>query len=137
MANKTFKDFRFKIDNAGGTLTDITAYVNSDELAGDLNLMEDTAEADEERSFLPGVAGATISINGFVNSTTEGIFGPLVGNRTTTSKTVEYQHYTGAYHNGEIYPTNVRTSGGSDALRMFSADLTFDGLVNRTSVALA
>lgn len=136
MANKTFKDFRFKIDNAAGSLTDITAYVNSDELAGDLNLLEDTAESDEERTYLPGVAGATVTVSGFVNSTTEGIYGPLIGNRSSITKTVEYQHYTARYHNGEVLVNNARFSGGSDALRVFSADHTFTGLVNRTSVAL-
>lgn len=136
MANKTFKDFAFSVDNSGGTLTDITAYINSDELAGDLSLLEDTSEADDERSYLPGVAGATVTVSGFVNSTTEGIYGPLVGNRNTTTKTVQFQHFSGQYHNGETYVNNVRFSGGSDAMRVFSADHTFDGLVNRTSVAL-
>lgn len=144
MANKTDLDMRVKIDNASGTLTDITAYLTSAAIRGALDVIEDTALSDEERSYLPGKAGATIPLAGMINTTTNGIFSPLVGNRTSVTKTIEYRAYAtnstgdaGAFYNGEVYLTSVELSGSLNSLVTFSCDATFDGAVNVTSAALA
>ena len=134
MANHPSKDLTFKIDNAAGSLTAITGFLNQASIASVMSLLEDTAIGDDEREFIPDVASATIPINGFVNTTTDGIFGPLVGNRTSVTKTVEY--YNGeSYYTGEVLPTDVQFSGGVGNLITFSANFTFDGAVTRTSVA--
>jgi len=125
---------KFGIDSAAGAMTEITSYVNQGDLAGSLSLLEDTAAGDGERTFVPELAGATTTINGFVNSTTDGIFGPLIGNDTSVSKT--YYYYNGIrYYTGEVYPSNVQYSGNVDTLQTWSVNLTFDGAVTRTSVA--
>ena len=43
----------------------------------------------------------------------------------------------GKYINGEIWPANVQTSGNADALQLWSADGTFEGSANHTSVGLS
>ena len=143
MANKIYKDMRIKVDNASGTLTDITAYLSSASIRAVQDLIEDTAMTDEERSYLPGIAGATVPLAGMVNTTTDGIFGPLIGNRTSISKTFEYRAYStnstgsvGRFYNGEVFVTSVEYSGSTNNLETFSADATFDGAVNRTSTQL-
>jgi hypothetical protein len=136
MANKTYKDVTFKIDNASASITALTAYVNQASLQRAINLLEDTALSDANRSVLTGLAGTTISINGFVNSTTDGIFGPIIATATSVTKTVEYGAYTGRYYNGEVLLSNIQYSGSVDNLQTFSVDMTFDGAVNRTTVAL-
>jgi len=125
----------FAIDNAAGTLTTITCSVNQASLQGILNLLEDTALCDTANSYVPDLAGATISLNGWINSTTDGIFGPLVGARTSLTKTVEFYNAQ-SYYNGEVYPSDVTFSGAAKSLQTFSANLTFDGAVTRTSVTL-
>jgi len=109
---------------------------------GAMDIIEDTALSDEERSYLPGKAGATIPLAGMVNSTTDAIFGPLIGNRTSVTKSIEYQAYTtstnstgnvGQHYLGEIYITNVEYSGSVNSLQTFSADGTFDGAVTRSA----
>jgi len=143
MANKTDLDMRLKIDNAAASLTDITAYVTSAALRGALDIIEDTAISNEERSYLPGKAGATIPLSGMVNSTTDGIFGPLIGNRTSITKTIELRAYStnstgnvGRFYNGEVYITSIEYSGSVNSLETFSVDATFDGAINRTSAQL-
>ena len=143
MANKTDLDIRVKIDNAATSLVDITAYVTTSSIRGALDIIEDTAINNEERSYLAGKAGATIPISGMVNSTTDAIFGPLIGNRTSITKTVVYRAYStnstgsvGSFYNGEIYITSVEYSGSVNSLQTFSAEGTFDGLVNKTSAQL-
>ena len=137
MANTTSRDQDFKIDNASATLTSIKAYLNQIDLDRTLELIEDTAMSDTNRSYLHGLAGTKVSINGMVNTTTDGIFGPLVNAATSVTKTVEWKSYTGRYYNGEVLLTSVKYSGKTNSLQTFSADMTFDGAVNRTSVGLA
>lgn len=142
MANKTDLDLRVLLDGAGGTLVNITGYLTSASIRGAMDVIEDTALSDTERSYLPGKAGATIPIAGMVNSTTDAIFGPLVGNRTSVSKTIEYQAYatgsnstgaTGVFYTGEVYLTSVEYSGSVNSLVTFSCDATFDGAVTRST----
>jgi hypothetical protein len=143
MANKTDLDARIKIDNAATTLTDITSYLTSASVRGALDIIEDTALNNEERSYVAGKAGATIPLAGMVNSTTDGILGPLIGNRTSITKTVEFRAYStnstgnaGQFFNGEVFLTNIEYSGSLNSLQTFSADCTFDGAINVTSAAL-
>lgn len=137
MANTTFRDQDFKIDNAAASLVSIKAYVNQVDLQRTLDLIEDTAMSDTNRSYLHGLAGTTWTINGMVNSTTDGIFGPLVNAATSVTKTVEWKAFTSRYYNGECLITGVQYSGSTNSLQTFSVSGTFDGAVNRTSVGLA
>ena len=141
MANKTFKDTRFRIDTTT-LLTDITSYINQVSIARAMALIEDTGLNEQNKSVLQGLAGTTISVNGHINTTTEAIFGPLVQAATSVTKTVEYQTYktstnstgtAGMFYFGEVLLSNVQVSGAVGSLQTFSADMTFDGAVTRTS----
>ena len=132
MANRSWKGITVKLDNSAGSITDITSSVNKADLAGEMELLEDTNLSAEERTYQPGLAGATVKINGFSNSTTDGIFAPLVGNRTTVTKTFKY--YNGSkWWQGEVYANGVTTSGEPGQLQTWSADLTFSGAVSNTT----
>lgn len=131
-AFKNYNVLIFKLDNQTAAVTDITAYCNNQSIAGSMNLIEGTVMNTKERPQYPGTSGATFSINGFINSTTEAIFAPLVGNRTSLTKTFGF--YNGyKYLTGECYPTNVQFSGQPDNLPTWSADFTVDGAITRTA----
>jgi spermidine/putrescine-binding protein len=144
MANKTFKDMRLRMDTTAlstGKLTDITAYVNQANLQRTLNLLEDTALSDTNKSILAGLGGTTVSMNGHVNTTTDAIFGPLIAAVTSVTKTVEYRTWktnstgsVGIFYYGEVLLANIQYSGSAGSLQTFSADATFDGAVTRTSL---
>lgn len=136
MANLIFKNETIKIDNTAGTLTDITSYCTSFTLNGSQDLIEDSAMGDEEKSFLFGQAGATVQLGFIVNSTTDGIFGPLIGNRTTATKTFQHGATTNIVHRGEVLNTSVEYSGSTNSLQTGSFSGTFDGVMIKTSVAL-
>lgn len=136
MANTTYRDMDFKLDNASASLTSYKAYLNQVDLQRTLGLIEDTAMGDTNQSFLYGLSGTTFSLSGMVNSTTDAVFGPLINAATSITKTFEYKAYTGRYYNGEVLLTNVQYSGSTNSLQTFSASATIDGAVNRTSVAL-
>jgi len=134
MANKTHRDMALHIDNASAALTNISAYVNQQALQRAVNLLEDTGMGLEESTFLPGLGGTKIPINGFVNTTTDAIFGPLISDNTSLTKTVAFQAYSGRFYKGETWVGSVEYSGTADSLETFSAELTFTGAVTRTSI---
>lgn len=141
MANPTGKDVAVKIDGNDTSLTDITPHLNAASLSAAQSLLEDSALGDEERTYVPGLAGATVSLNGFWNSTVEGLLGSLVGNRTSVSGTVQYQAYVinstaERVYRGEANFSNLQVSGAPDTLETFSADATFTGAVTRTTLGL-
>ena len=122
----------FHIDNAAGALTEISDYVNSESIrtAFDVFRVEGLNSDDPERQH--GMADVSIPVNGWVNTTTEGIFGPLIGNRTSISKTVFY--YNGVkFYTGEFVPTDVEFSGDPTSLQTWSCTLAQSGAITRTS----
>lgn len=142
MANRTDLDVRVCIDNSTGNLADITSYLTSAAIRGVQDLIEDTSLNDDERSYLPGKAGATIPLAGMVNTTTKVIFSPRIGDRTSVTKTIEYAPYTtgsnstgatGVFYRGEVHLTNIEYSGSVNSLETFSCDATFDGAVTRAT----
>jgi hypothetical protein len=135
MANLMSKSLKFKLDNATAALTDISAYVNTASLQGVQDALEDTGFGLEERTYGYGLASATIPINGFINSTTEAIVGPLIGNRTSVLKT--FQFYDGSkYKFGEALVTAPQISGNVGQLQTFSLSLQLTGAITRTSTSV-
>lgn len=134
MANKTHRDMALHLDNASATLTNISVYVNQQALQRAVNLLEDTGMGLEEATFIPGLGGTKIPINGYVNTTTDAIFGPLISDNTSLSKTVAFQAYASRFYKGEVWVGSVEYSGSKDSLETFSAELTFTGTVTRTSI---
>lgn len=136
MPNKAWKDMGFRIDNAANALTDISAYVNNQSLQSAITDLMTTGMGATANTRMNGLPNISIPINGFVNTTTHGIFAPLV-NGTTKAKRTEFKAYTGAYFNGSVLPTNVQFSGQPDTLELFSATLVVTGALNSTSVVLS
>lgn len=136
MANKIYKDMVIKMDSSTGVLKDITSYLSSASIRSVQDTIEDTGMGDEERSYLFGLAGASAPLAGMINTTTDDIFGPLIGNRTTATKTLQYTAYSGRVYRGEVLVTSVEYSGSTNSLETFSSEATFDGAITRTSVAL-
>lgn len=136
MAHKTYKDAVIKIDGASATIVDITGSCNSNSITGALSLIEDSGFGDSDRSYLPGLHGKTVQLNGFINSTTAALWEPLVSDRTSITKTLGI--FDGVkYIVGEVYPTDVTISGNVGELQVWSAALTFEAGASATSVAPA
>ena len=134
MANKWGNDAKLIIDNAAGSTANISAYVNQAGINGATDILDQTGFGNTNPDIMHGIAQATIPVNGFVNSTTDGIFGPLIGVRTSTTKTTSF--YNGLkYYTGEFLPSDVSYSGDPRSLLTFSCNMSVDGAITRTSVA--
>lgn len=139
MTNLHYKNETIKLDNAAGTLTDITAYLTSESIAGVQELMDQTTMSLEERTNLSGLAGGSASLAGVVNSTVNGILAPLIGNRTTATKTLQRASAASGASSvlrGEFWITDVEYSGSVNSIQTFSANATLDGVMISTSIAL-
>lgn len=142
MTNLIYKNEKIKWDNSTGTATDITAWVTSETLSGSQDTIEDSGMTDEEKSYLAGMAGATLSLSGIVNSTTNGLFAPYIGNRTSVARTYQRaanmtNSTTGLILRGEFLVTGVEYSGSNNSLQTFSLSAIADGVMTKTSIFAA
>jgi len=87
------KDAVFSLDDSGGTLRDVTIYLNQvTGLPGARALSEVTAFTDQGTKSIPGLANITFSIAGHFDATaTTGIFTVLNSLRTATA-TATFQY---------------------------------------------
>lgn len=127
-----------RLDNAAGTITDISKSINSVSIEGGNATVVDTGIGATRHHEIPDIDPIqTITLNGFINTTTEAIIGPLVKG-TSVLKTVEVKQLTTQYISGEGLVGSVSRSIPI-GLQTFSLELrTGDstGFI-RTSVASA
>ncbi len=124
----------FHVDNAAGTLTNISNYVNSLEAEGGTQLLDDTGLSDTIENFVGGIAtGIRIRVNGFINSTTYAIFFPLQA-QTSVTKTIQIKSFTAKYRYGEAWPTEVKLSAPIKTQQMWSCTFVAENGLTATSV---
>ena len=127
------KDSVFKLDNAGGALTDISAFVNSVDFPETADVAETTTLGDSSKSYIVGLKDATISLAGLYDSTLDAILGAVVGQSATLS--YEYSpEGTGSgkiKYTGECILTSYSQSSPVGDVVGFSADLQVSGDVTR------
>ena len=136
MGNRTWKDNGFKIDGTTGAIVDITSYINSASIQSAITILESTGLGATSRTKQNGLPNISLPINGWLNSTTEPIFGKIISG-TSVSKTFSFQEHSSRHFTGECFPSDIQFSGTPDDLQTFSATLEVTGAVTRTSVAAA
>lgn len=138
MAHYTSKVMGFALDSSTGVLTDISGSVNSQAINSAITILDDTGMGDTHHTTLAGLVSAeSIPLNGFLNSTVEGIIGPLLVGGTSITKTVEFKAGGSKYYTGEMYPQDVSVSGSVDTVETWSMTLVAENGLTRTSVGVA
>jgi len=127
------KDSVFKLDDSGGTLTDISSYVNNVDFPETADVAETTTLGDGSKTYIVGLKDATLSISGLWDSTADGILGAVVGQSATLS--FEYSpEGTGSgaiKYTGEAILTSYSVSSPVGDVVGYSADLQVSGDVTR------
>lgn len=91
----------FKVDNASGSITDISGSVNSVSLDGGNASVQDTGLGDTRHTEINDIKPImTISVNGMLNTTTRAIFAPIAKG-TSVAKSVEVKLLSGQFLSGE------------------------------------
>jgi len=136
MTVQSYKAIVLKIDNASGSLTDMTCSFSNATLQFTQGAADITSLCDDQAKAITTVTNASLTLAGFVNSTTDAAFGPLLEVSTSITKT--WSFYDGVkYYTGEAWVTDIQFGGQAGQAQTFSATLTVDGAINQTSVAPA
>ena len=123
----------FKLDNASGSLTDISAFVNNVDFPETADVAETSVLGASNKTYIVGLKDATISLSGLFDATADAIFGAVVGQTATLS--FEYSPEGTASgkikYTGECILTNYAMSSPVGDVVAYSADLQVSGAVTR------
>jgi hypothetical protein len=123
----------FKLDNASGSLTDISAFVNNVDFPETADVAETSVLGASNKTYIVGLKDATISLSGLFDATADAIFGAVVGQTATLS--FEYSPEGTASgkikYSGECILTNYAMSSPVGDVVAYSADLQVSGAVTR------
>ena len=127
------KDSVFKIDNSGGSLTDISAYVNSVDMPQTVDVAETTVLGKDNKTYIVGLKDATISLAGLWDSTIDGIFGAVLGQSATLSFEYSPEGTTSGNvkYTGEAILTSYSKNSPVGDVVSYSADLQVSDAVTR------
>ena len=127
------KDSVFKLDNAAGSLTDISSFVNNVDFPETADVSETTTLGADNKTYIAGLKDATISLAGLWDATADAIFGAVVGQSATLS--YEYSPEGTASgkikYTGEAILTSYAISSPVGEAVGYSADLQVSGAVTR------
>tara|TARA_R100001015_G_C4602982_1_gene157962 strand:- start:507 stop:917 length:411 start_codon:yes stop_codon:yes gene_type:complete len=127
------KDSVFKLDNASGSLTDISSFVNNVDFPETADVSETTTLGADNKTYIAGLKDATISLAGLWDATADAIFGAVVGQSATLS--YEYSPEGTASgkikYTGEAILTSYAISSPVGEAVGYSADLQVSGAVTR------
>ena len=127
------KNSVFKLDNASGSLTDISAFVNNVDFPETADVAESSVLGASNKTYLVGLRDASISISGLFDATVDAILGDVVGQTATLS--YEYSPEGTASgkvkYTGEAILTNYALSSPVGDVVAYSADLQCSGAVTR------
>lgn len=127
------KDSVFKLDNSGGSLTDISTYVNNVDFPETADVSETTTLGADNKTYIAGLKDATISLSGLWDSTADAIFGAVVGQSATLSFEYSPEGTTGGNikYTGEAILTSYAISSPVGDAVGYSADLQVSGAITR------
>ena len=127
------KDSVFKLDNSGGSLTDISAFVNNVDFPETADVAETSVLGASAKTYIVGLTDSTIGLTGFFDATADAIFGAVIGQSATLS--FEYSPEGTASgkikYSGECILTNYALSSPVGDVVAYSGDLQVSGAVTR------
>jgi len=129
------KDSVFKLDNSGGSLTDISTYVNSVDFPQTADVAETTTLGDGSKTYIVGLKDSTISLAGLWDATADGIFGAVVGQSATLSFEYSPEGTTAGNvkYTGEAILTSYAKNSPVGDVVSYSADFQVSGDVTRAT----
>jgi hypothetical protein len=124
------------LDNAAGTLTDITQFVDTANLADAIDATEVTTLGVSARQYLEGLAGTTLSISGPLDSV---LYAQIAGIRQSgTTRSIQYRPMgnTAGYPTitAEAYVSSFSMNAQVGSAATFSATITCTGTVTMGTI---
>jgi hypothetical protein len=131
------KNASFKVDNSGGTLTDISTTLNSVTFPREIETLETTSFGSSTRSYVVGFSDATISIEGSFDATVDAHLAGILGQEASVSFEYGPEGTTTGLvkYTGEALMTSYETSAGVGDIVSFSAEFQVTGAITRGTFA--
>lgn len=124
----------FKVDNSGGTLTDISAYCNNVDFPREVDTPETTTFGNDDRTYIVGLRTATISVSGYWDATLDDVLGQIVGSGLVTFEYGPQGSTSGDIkYTGECILTSYGEASPVDGVATWTADFQVTGAVSRTT----
>lgn len=127
------KSADFRLDNSGGSLTDISAYLDNVSFPQPIETAETTTFGASSKSYIVGLKDSSISLSGKWDSTVDAQIAAVLGQAASLSfqygpagTTVSNIKYT-----GECYVTSYDVSAPVGDVVTFSLELQVTGAVTR------
>jgi hypothetical protein len=133
------KKSKFEIDNAAGSLIDISAFCDEVSLSRDIETAEVTTFGDNAKEYIVGLTDATISVSGKFDaagaSTIDAVLAGILGQEASSSFAYTPGGGSAGANNpkytGECFLTSYEVSGGVGDVTSFSASLQCTGTITR------
>jgi hypothetical protein len=126
------KNTSFKIDNSGGTPTDISDTLNSVSFPRDAEVVETTSFGSNDRTYIVGFKNGTFSIEGTYDAATDAVLAGILG---ADEGTFEYGPEGTAAgrikYSGEAILTSYEVSGSVGDAVAFTGTFQVSGAVTR------
>jgi hypothetical protein len=127
----------FKVDNSGGSLTDISDVLTDVSFPQTIETAETTSFGSSAKSYIVGLSDATISISGNFDATVDAHLSGVLGQAASLSFEYGPEGSTSpdAKYTGECLMTSYEKSGAVGDVVTFSAEFQVTGVVTRGTYA--
>lgn len=125
----------FKLDDSGGTLRDLSSYLEDVSFPRSIETAETTTFGSSAKSYITGLTDATISISGKFDATADGYLAGVVGNSATLSFEYGPAGSTGGNvkYTGECILTSYEVGATVGDAVTATAELQVTGSITRTT----
>ena len=123
----------FKVDNSGGTLTDISNTLTDVTFPQTIETAETTSFGSSAKTYIVGLTDSTISVSGTWDATVDAHLAGILGQAASVSFEYGPEGSTSTYikYSGEAYLTSYEKSGSVGDAVKFSAEFQVTGAVTR------
>jgi len=127
------KSADFRLDDSGGTLRDISAFLEDVSFPRSIETAETTTFGSSAKSYITGLTDATISISGKFDATADGYLAGVVGQAATLSFQYGPAGTTSGNikYTGECIMTSYEVSATVGDVVTASAELQVTGSITR------
>ena len=131
----------FKIDNAGGTLQTLTAYVDQWSISQTVDMAETTTMGAEVKTYLSGQSDGTVSVSGLYDSTAstgpDVVLQGLIGLETTSTFELGPEGGTTGKikYSGECFLTGYEITVMTTDVSKFTADFQCTAAITKGTFA--
>lgn len=127
----------FKVDNAAGSLIDISNTLTDVSFPRSVDTAETSVFGDSAKTYIVGLSDATVSVSGNYDATVDALLAAVLGQAATLSFEYGPEGSTSTFikYSGECILTSYEKSGAIGDVVTYSAEFQVTGAVTRGTFA--